>query len=93
VAVGCGAGCGPGGDGGTGDDKCAYNYGVSGGGVSLECCTAAGPRCPEGYYEGVPTCEQPRTYCPPPYQAACCDLTGIMYCSESEEWCCIPTGE
>ncbi len=89
VEVGCGAGCGPEGDDGT----CEYNYGVSGGSVGLECCTLPGARCPDGYYEGVPTCEQPRTYCPPPYQAACCSLTGMIYCSELEEWCCIPGGE
>jgi len=75
VEVGCGAGCGPGGDEGTGDDKCTYNYGVSGGGVGLECCTAP---CP-GMVDVNPGCdewtdEELRDHC------------GSSGCCQGSEW-------
>ncbi len=85
IEVGCGAGCGPGGDDGT----CEYNYGISGGGESLECCTAPEDICPFGGRPWVapPDCENPGDYCGKP---TCCYQNWVMVCDGEEYWCCQP---
>jgi Tfp pilus assembly protein PilE len=89
VELGCGAGCGPGGDEGTGEDKCTYNYGVCGGGVSLEGCTETGTgaeRC-SGWV--APDCT-------PPIDPGHCGTTGCcpgiykLQCDPPDYWCCPP---
>lgn len=88
IEVGCGAGCGPEGDEGTGEDKCAYNYGVCGGGVSLEGCTEkcsgwVSDTCPLISEEDLRT-----SYCLDPGPGCCpgsgyiltCPPTGRPYC-------------
>lgn len=93
VEVGCGAGCGPEGDSQTDPDiKCVFNYGVCGGGVSLEGCTT---KC-DGAFELDQACldniplevlksEQVG-------RPACCGENGpgngVVACSPTECWCC-----
>lgn len=91
VEAGCGTGCGPGGDAGTGDDRCAYNYGVCGGGVSLEGCTS---RCPgetedicEEMSEGElrAYCGEEGSCCPGSQYVLTCPPVGRPYCCPKEE--------
>jgi len=87
VEVGCGAGCGPGGDEGTGEageEKCIYNYGVCSGGVSLEGCME---KCAG---ETNPICEQPESQCDTALPGACCPGKNyqLVCYSDGEIRCC-----
>lgn len=91
VQVGCGARCGPGGDNGTGDEMCAYNYGVCSSNTELEGCTA---KCDAAFELDQPcldnlSFEGLRDQIG---QSGCCGENGPgngeVACSSTECWCC-----